>query len=418
MRAIPLIACLAALLALASPAYCEDKAPRPAAEVDADLLALIGNQAIENVIAKVLAPIRRAREPGRLTRQEVADRETSERAVRRANQLVEILRLDLDGDGVVVRAEAEQAYASGRTLRNRASRNFGADAVGLLFEADANADGRIDIPEMLAWADGRGAASAGGGSLEQILLELDADGDGATTIVEAETRARQVFARYDLDGDGVIDQANRSAITRVTRERKRADRLEREAERCGMPPAPAGARILMFSTGTAQAVSSVAIDGPTEATLATTVTVEPGDEKLYLVLAAQTNMLWRFEGAVDRLAHVVLLEGKNDPHTTASALTGVDRSLVSWAPEEYCAVLRGTGGEKRTAEIFTAIHGRPADAVEKVYSIGSVSVPSLKTIGGVQQAGLPVKKTACRAALGQGGTVFSPQAEEGEETAP
>ena len=146
----------------------------------------------------------------------------------------------------------------------------------------------------------------------------------------------------------MIDEGRRREINRIESSRKSEAKLERNADRCGMPPAPADARIVLFSTHRAQAVSSVAIDGPMEATLTAGVTVEPGTEKLYLVLAADRNMIWRIDGAVDRLANVVLLEGENDPIRTSAAVTGVDRSLVFWGPQETCAMLRGTTAVKQT----------------------------------------------------------------------
>lgn len=421
-RAVPIV-CLAALLAVAFPAHSQDVTPRPPAEIDADLLATIQNDTLESFIAKLLAPIRRAREPGRLTRQELTDRAVAERAAQRAQEVTEILRYDLDGDGVLVRAEAEQASVySGRPGNEPGRRNWeqvrGEQLLERIFEADGNADDRIDLAEMLAWADKQADQPNRKSTLQELALELDANGDGATTVAEAETRARQLFARYDLDGDGVIDEDRRREVNRIESSRKSQAKLERNAERCGMPPASADARIVLFSTHRAQAVSSVAIDGPMEATLTAGVTVEPGTEKLYLVLAADRNMIWRIDGAVERLTNVVLLEGESDPLRSSAAVTGIDRSLVFWGPQETCALLRGTTAVQQTAARFTVLHGRPPDVFEQVDAITSVHVPSMEIVGVRREYAVPVKRTACRVALGRGGVVFSPDNVAGAEAAP
>jgi hypothetical protein len=254
--------------------------------------------------------------------------------------------------------------------------------------------------------------------LQRLILELDADGDGVTTVHEAEARARQLFARYDRDGDGLIDPDRQPELSQVERARKSEAKLQRTAERCGAPPAPQDAKIVLFSTHRAQAISSAAVNGPMEATMTAGVTIEPGTEKLYLVLSTDRNMIWRIDGAVHRLTYVVLLEGKMDPFKSSAAATGVDRSIVFWGDRENCAMVRGTTAFPQTNARFIALHGRPPDVFEQVDVLASVSVPSMEFVGVRREGAVPVRRTACRTALQRGGTVFRPEPAEGADAAP
>ncbi|HEY6630983.1 MAG TPA: hypothetical protein VIZ90_06000 [Rhizobiaceae bacterium] len=148
------------------------------------------------------------------------------------------------------------------------------------------------------------------------------------------------------------------------------------------------------------------------------MTIEPGGEKIYLVLSSDRNMIWRIDGAVDRLTNVVLLEGKMDPFESSAAATGVDRSIVSWGDREICAMVRGTTAVQQTNARFVAMHGRPPDIFEQVDVLASVRVPSMQFVGLRRENAVPVRRTACRTALQRGGVVFRPEPAEGVDAAP
>ena len=147
------------------------------------------------------------------------------------------------------------------------------------------------------------------------------------------------------------------------------------------------------------------------------VTIEPGAEKIYLVLSADRNMIWRIDGSIERLTNVVLLEGEMDPFKTSLAATAVDRSIVFWGDRESCAQLRGNTAAQQTNARFTALHGRPPDIFEQVDTLTKVSVPSMQFVGTRREGAVPVNRTACRLAL-QRGMVFNPDTVEGEDAAP
>jgi Ca2+-binding EF-hand superfamily protein len=353
-------------LACAQPALAENEPPSPLNEVDLDLLRVATKyETLEAFVAELLQPIRKARAPGRLTRAEVEERKAGYTAKYRAEMVREVLSMDLDGDGAVSREELQQAVDSKGGPRARDL---------MLFNYDADKSGRVDLAEIVELARVEYARAIKGTDPAMLLLKLDANGDGATTVGEAESRARAVFARYDSDADGILDRSSRATINTLIRYDEMVESAKVDAARCGMPVASPQAQVVLFQSNDLQAISDVAISGVDEATFTGDVTVEPGNGKIFLVLRGSPNVVWRFSGAVERLERVVLIERRVPPTLRSAAVVGVDRSLVSWAPEERC--LQGDG-----ARVLANVHGRPLSAQRSVYTVASVSVPSLVTVG-------------------------------------
>src|SRR5689334_21166723 len=71
---------------------------------------------------------------------------------------------------------------------------------------------------------------------------------------------------------------------------------------CGMPlPAPAD-KIVVLGTNGGGPLSSVAIHSPDLVTHTTKVTVEPGMDRIYLVLLAGSPVVFVVDGAVNRIS--------------------------------------------------------------------------------------------------------------------
>lgn len=119
-------------------------------------------------------------------------------------------RFDTDRDGKVTKAEVETA------VTERFQR------------IDLDGDGRItdaDLPPMMRGMNvlsgegpgymghhmGRRHGRRGGGMLRHII-GADTDKDGEITVQEAQDHAAARFARFDRNGDGVIDTADRDAL--------------------------------------------------------------------------------------------------------------------------------------------------------------------------------------------------------------
>jgi len=138
----------------------------------------------------------------------------------RAMTVKNILQFDLDGDGVVTRAEVADAFDAKLAMmpvdrsRPEFKQQFDTQIASQMV-ADMNGDGRIDGPEMLAFARQTVAAgSAYTSGMIAVALALDDDGDGKTTEAELLKGAESFFRRIDTDGDGTISREESQAFRR------------------------------------------------------------------------------------------------------------------------------------------------------------------------------------------------------------
>jgi len=93
-------------------------------------------------------------------------------------------RFDADGDGVISKAEAENARAS----------HFA--------KLDGDGDGAITEAEMIASIQSRVAERAA-----KKFDRIDANGDGRISQAEFAAKSERRFAQVDANGDGMISRA-------------------------------------------------------------------------------------------------------------------------------------------------------------------------------------------------------------------
>ncbi len=126
--------------------------------------------------------------PSGLTPRGIEDHVALDRAAARASSMRRLLAMDLDNDGAVTRDElAVTLRAASATARGRLERQFTA--------ADSTPDNRIDSAEIRA--EGQAAAlralTEEEANVLRALMSLDADRDGALTLVEL----RRAMLRLD-----------------------------------------------------------------------------------------------------------------------------------------------------------------------------------------------------------------------------
>lgn len=238
----------------------------------------------------------------------------AERSARdRAGIIAEVLRKDYDGDQRVTLAELNRGVRN----RNPNSRN---EVEELLRRFDSDHDGAITIAEVVAttWDRGDGERLA-------ALLALDPNRDGKLAPIEMRLLAQAAFERVDGDGDGEISKTEFAVIAAQQKEAN----FELNAVTCRLPPVPANAQLIVYG-GRAQALSSVAIGDRDTITGLIDVIIEPGSTPLYLVLTSHESTLWRFGGATDRVAQVVLSSVKASAGAiSASGALGLPASKLT-----------------------------------------------------------------------------------------
>jgi hypothetical protein len=161
---------------------------------------------------------------------------------------------------------------------------------------------------------------------------------------------------------------------------------------CTFPPAPKGTKVVIFAGQRGQGISSVAVGSQDDTTHASAVTIEPGSEPLYLVLAAYGPIIWQFDGAVDRVAKAVLVSLQHaDARTIPVGATGLPKDVVAFGIGRDCVSLMSSltapwrrlqenpGNDdqhKRDLAMFKRLVGAEPDVVTAASEIWKLSLPS------------------------------------------
>jgi hypothetical protein len=257
-------------------------------------------------------------------------------ALRRSQSIGGLLRLDLDGDGIVTRAEVVEGETRQVRARTRENPKLGADELSILrridrtvntaMNADLNKDGRIDWTEMQAF--GRQSRISSIPPYQyRMIMAVDENGDVAVTTEEFERAAERVFRLIDSDKDGVLSKEEFDTLYRAHREIVRSEftdagevdmRRQQEATKqaCALPDASATATGVLVEASGADALSTATIGAQWIATETGIIDIEPGASPLYILVNSYSPVIWQFFGAVDRIERLVL----------AGESTGSDRS--------------------------------------------------------------------------------------------
>lgn len=180
------------------------------------------NRYIEAAVSAAVRPIRFYDIDGDGLDQADLDNVTNAaRAQVAAMRMQQWARYDLNGDGKITRKEVEiierlQNSNSGRGSNGEGNRN-GFD------RADIDGDDVITMDELRA-VDGselHGHMNSFGGSANiGGVMDLDKDKDGKVTVDEATEAVKTTFARFDTNGDGVIDTKEIAAAYNAVQNRR------------------------------------------------------------------------------------------------------------------------------------------------------------------------------------------------------
>lgn len=292
-------------------------------------------------------------------------------AAGRDHAIRELLRYDLDGDGVVTRAEVIQTetnrvrseaqndpklagYESPILQRIDRAADFG-------MRADVDRDGRIDSTEMAAFAEKTPILSNSTYDENwRSLMSFDENGDGVVTVDEVDRVAGRIFQAIDVDKNGMLSKAETDVFVRELRqvadaqnaagefvtharvENAERERQERRKLACALPPASPGATVLLLNEHHAEALSSATIGSQWIATETGVIDIDPGAGSLYVVVASYNPAIWQFFGAIDRVERVVLAGESTGPNQSVRGerpligATGVPPERIGFLGQPGC----------------------------------------------------------------------------------
>lgn len=358
--------------------------------VAADMMTSIrGARTLPEAREKALYDFRR-RFPGNL------DKSDPHAVQLRARNVHWWLAADLNGDGQVTRAEVEKIYwpiarmsvshndpAAG-PLEEQARRKLEEMIAGSM-RADANSDDVVTLREVLAMPDERQSSAA------PLPEFLDSNGDGVVRPQEYLDVVDVVLSTVDRDGDGEISSQESREFTftamRLKQQIRQADDQRKElesaratAEQCGFPEAPPDAQIVLLESSSGTGLSTVGLGDAAAMVRVGDVRVEPGEKPLYVVLYSLFPMIWRFDGATERVAQVVAgIAGPPQTGVVRAGVTGLPAERVFILARYECArFIAGTDvpGARLVTEKLGHVFDRPVTKTLVIRSLNRALVPS------------------------------------------
>jgi hypothetical protein len=261
--------------------------------------------------------------------------------------------------------------------------------------ADGNGDGRMDLREILEFARTQPLPGSPPEIAFRPVLSLDENGDGATDNAEFDRAAERMFRSVDTDRDGLLSPQEADAFR--TRNNgggtARSDAANRRAEQslararagCAMPPASEGAKVVLFSAYEGEALSTTTIGSQDVAVGTATITIEPGREPIYLVVAVGEATIWRVSGAVGRLERLVLTSNKTRPRGATPderplvGATGVAAGKVTFLERTGCVRPFTEAPSSASASAVGVVMretGKRPDVIAAQYGVAGFSIPS------------------------------------------
>jgi hypothetical protein len=146
------------------------------------------------------------------------------------------------------------------------------------------------------------------------------------------------------------------------------------APRCTMPAIDPGTRLVFAGFYEGGGVSTVAVAGQDQETTVGEVHIEPGRERLTLVLASYQPMIYRFSGATRRVARVILLHRDG----AGAGATGLPRARIAFGSQASCnlsySIYDDPDGQE--AQRARAVFGRAPDVTGGIYKLQGALIGS------------------------------------------
>lgn len=330
-----------------------------------------------------------------------------ESARKRGQQLGLWLHKDLDGDGDITLAELKAFF------QPQIRRPIKSSGVSLIptddqmaqmldklvtdaLKPDQNGDKLITSAELQSFAEAQARAHRGQISRRHsaIPMDLDRDGDGTVTRHEFLEVVTETLNETDLDGDKSISSEElksfgerNKGIGKIVHANKRAKQQKAQilaqVSSCNLSdelPQPSdSAGIVLLGTTRGKALSTVSLGGDDAVVTVADVKIEPGSRPLFMIVAAREAIIWRFSGAIDRVANLVMTS-KNSVSggIPRVGVVGVPANRVHFSPNNNCwkpfSKPESRDGIWMT-QLLPVLFGRGADVVVGENAVSQLSLP-------------------------------------------
>ncbi len=325
-------------------------------------------------------------------------------ASQRGREIGRLLGRDLNGDGKITRSEVEAAvgsrarqhiYVQGVLIKPTPGQV--AKVLDKLMKremrSDRNNDGVISFAELAAAASKkfRRPTYLSYKEKQRVPLTLDGNGDGRVTLKEYKAALARVLMSVDRDGDGTISSLEASDFRSIGsaalraersayRQRRQNDRLADLVKQCAFPKAGKSVQLMLVGAYQGRGISDISIGGDDVEVTASEVRIEPGAAPLYVVLTSYNAMVWKFTGATDRVAQVVVQSIRGTGKAgSRSGVVGLAKSRVYFSPKTQCLRYFSSASSTtglRTSTRLALLVGRKPNRVFGSFGAARVSLPN------------------------------------------
>jgi Ca2+-binding EF-hand superfamily protein len=394
----PFMSAVLAVVLAAGLAHAQTPDPQPNAFL---LGRLQGGATLERYLKTLQPELLRldADANGKLDSTDLESHNSMTQAMFRSSSAGQIMNADLDGDGAVTAPEMRRKlqYDRRNLAQNRSAQSIEQEIetqVEKWLQADTNKDGKVSWQEAIEAAkqqpDHARAAEYAFGPLFKQLQELTPQGQSGVTLADLETAATALFRRVDTDNNGTISideiEVARRALHRAAAETMRRQAVEPARPNCEVPKASEAAKVVLLGAYETESLSTVALGSQDEVTGVGNVTVEPGNEPLYVVITTYQPTIWRFYGSTNRIERVVVVSQRElapkdaSTRTQLAGVVGVPADKISF-PKQACVgyfhVAPSTASAQAAGTVKAAT-GKSPDVITGKYELGTFNVPSGK----------------------------------------
>ena len=295
---------------------------------------------------------------GTVTQGDVTRVDRANDARTRASNLVAFLSFDLNGDGFVTPEEADETKGV-RSPRERATLDTA------FLKSDADGDKTLTVSEMTAYLESDGTKRTRRRSNQPDPMMFDINGDAIVTtkeVVEAIGKIAEmpVLSDAEIRAQALAEQRGESALG------------------CVLPAASAKAEVVVVSGYEGGGVSTVAVGGLDRETSVGTLNIEPGTSPLYIFATALDPIVWKLEGATERVEKFVVQPTRTKDHAGA-AVAGLPAGKVAFVPPMACGSFVTNSKDAKTAVLKAKVSvalDRSVSALVANYHISQLGVPS------------------------------------------
>lgn len=356
MQLLKTCICLLTLLATPGIAQNTDKPIPPAIEATARALP---QEVLNNITRRqdqflrdITNRLFQLTPDGKVTQERIDLWDSVQKATARFGLIGQIIVLDLNGDGNVTIGELADAnqFADPRRRGNSVS-NFA--------EADTNSDEVVTYPETVAWAIKLHEKNPPRVNNRYSIMAFDTDKDGIVDLPEITK---------------VVRAANSLGLISVPAPRRQPN--PRVAEVCTAPSPSADAEVVLISGHSGGALSTVAISGYESTTTVASLTIEAGEKPLYIYASSRNIVLWKVDGAIDRVEKFIV---QRPSRSDNGAVSGIVAKKVAFTGSEACLEpfhIPGGGAAKVSVARLSTHFDRPVDHVIAASMFNKIAVPS------------------------------------------